>query len=247
METTPVAEPEGTASTDTAGSRGRLSWTVETRGHLHRLDLMPGVFGGSVSVLLDGRRIARVGKPDAVRPWREAQIVVDGEPVTIGLVARGVITEFDVFMADRSLFDGRSIAAARAAAPIALTQFQVVFGVAPRARQSLLTLNLGLGGVVALGAIVVAGLLSPTKNVAVVAALFGGFCYLFLVLMRSWGVVADRVHAYALGRQDLSARAQIFMVLGAFFGYMVLSTAAFIGLELLLFVTIRFVQDALPG
>ena len=108
--------------------RERLYWSLDIGGRSHALDLQPAAFGGSVSLELDGRVVARMPKPRPQRPWQDTTVDIDGEPVRVALTWHFPVMRTDVFVRGRSARDGRTIEAARADAPHALTNYEVWFG-----------------------------------------------------------------------------------------------------------------------
>jgi hypothetical protein len=106
----------------------RLRWHIQIGGIPRGIDLVPAAVGNSVAVELDGRPLGRLPKPTPQRPWRDAAFEVQGEAVLIGLTWHFPVMRTDVFVGGRSVRDGRQVDAVRAAAPAALSNYEVWLG-----------------------------------------------------------------------------------------------------------------------
>jgi hypothetical protein len=106
----------------------RLHWAIGVNGGPHEIDLAPAAIGGTVRIVVDGLVAGRIAKPTPQRPWREASLAVDGEPVQVALTWHFPVMRTDVFVAGRSLLDGRSLDDGRASAPPALANYDVWLG-----------------------------------------------------------------------------------------------------------------------
>jgi hypothetical protein len=117
-----------TTAQRTGANQERLHWNIDLRGRSRGVDLFPAVFGKSVTVKIDGRRVGGLAKPTPQRPWSEAAFTVDREPVSVGLTWQFPVMHTDVFVRGRSARDGRPIEVVRADAPAALSNYEVWFG-----------------------------------------------------------------------------------------------------------------------
>ena len=213
--------------------RERLHWSIPTGGRGHELDLVPGVIGRSVRVVLDGQTVARLSKPSQQHPWRVTDVTIDGETLVVALTWHFPVMHTDVFAGGRSLLDGRTVDDARQAAPAPRSDYEVWLGglfrggvPATRPLVTPLMALVGLGSVVALASLVVwrprpAG---PVAGLVAAVALVS----LGLIWFRSWAVIRDRAHASLISRPELGDPARVLALFGALIGYAVVSVAVVI-------------------
>ena len=57
-----------TTAQRTGANQERLHWNIDLRGRSRGVDLFPAVFGKSVTVKIDGRRVGGLAKPTPQRP-----------------------------------------------------------------------------------------------------------------------------------------------------------------------------------
>ena len=206
-------------------SAERLRWNVEAGGAAHGLDLIPAAIARTVSVEVDGRTIGRIPKPTPQRPWREATFLIDGQPIEVALAWHFPVMQTDVFIDGRSIRDGRSIDAARAEAPRALTNYEVWLGGLfrmpplgsrprpPRAWPAVVTACVAIWVVV----LAASPLASSFRQVAAAALAISGLL-LMLALLWTMGAVGHRVHVALLARPGLGDW-RVALWFAAFIGY----------------------------
>jgi len=207
----------------------RLHWTIEAGGGEHILDLIPGVLG-SVGVEVDGRTVAHLPKPKARRPWREAQIEIDHEPVAIVLIWNRPVMQTDVFVGGRSVRDRRTLDQARETAPkpagLYETTIGALFWYQRPARVPLVSRWVAALAVVSLLALGIL-LIWMARPSGLLAALIVGIAMvaLFIGWFATWNAVLARVHLALLDRPDLGDQRRVAWFTAALLGYPVLSVA----------------------
>jgi hypothetical protein len=210
--------------------RERLQWSLSVGGRSHTLNILPAPFGGSVSIELDGRTVMRLSKPKPQRPWQEAALEINGEPVTVALIWNRPIMRTDVFVAARSLIDGRTIDQARQSAPSPLSDYEVwiggYFGNAIPPRRPLLPPRFALVALAALIALVGLFALVPRPSGLGAGAVVGvALVTLAVIWFRSWFVVLDRAHVHLLSHPELGDVGRQVRFFAAFIGYALASGA----------------------
>ena len=152
--------------------------------------------------------VMRLSKPKPQRPWQEAVLEIDGQPVIVALIWNRPIMRTDVFVAGRSLIDGRTIDEARQSAPNPLSDYEVWIGghfqnVVPP-RRPVLPPRFALVALAA--ALPVVGWLAldprpsgPGAGAVVAIALVT----LAVIWFRSWFVVMERAHVHLLDHPEL--------------------------------------------
>jgi hypothetical protein len=211
-----------------AVARERLHWSIPTGGRGHQLDLVPGVIGRSVRVVLDGQTVARLSKPSQQHPWREADVTIDGETLIVALIWHVPVMRTDVFAGGRSLLDGRTVDDARQAAPAPRSDYEVWLRGLYRARipakRQLITPLMAL---VALASVVALAFLmvwqprpaGPLAGLVAAIAMVGAA----LIWFRSWAVITDSAHGWLIVRPELGDPVRVLGFFGAFIGYAVVS------------------------
>ncbi len=186
----------------------RLHWTFEVGGRAHVLDILPAAVIRSVALELDGQPVRHVPKPTSQHPWRETTIEADGTSAVVALIWHRPVMRTDLFVEGRSMVDGRSLEAARATAPRALTAYEAWVGdfyggerppsrpLLPRPMAALLLVAL----LAVLAPFVVTS--RPSGIPAAVVVLVASVS-IFILWLRSWMVVLERAHTYLLRRADL--------------------------------------------
>jgi hypothetical protein len=209
----------------TGTSAERLRWSIDVGGATHGLDLIPAAAIRSVAVEADGRTIGRIPKPTPQRPLREAVFSIDGQPVLVALTWHFPVMLTDVFVRGRSVRDGRSIDAARAAAPPPLTNYEVWFGAlfhAPlfgsRPRPPRCWPALVVGCVAVWLVILAASPLAPALRLPAGVALLVTGVLLILALVWSMLAFGQRVHRVLLARPALGD-SRVALWFAAFLGY----------------------------
>jgi hypothetical protein len=207
----------------------RLHWVVEVDGRSHLIDLIPGVLG-TVAIEVDGRRIGHVPQPAPQRPWREASIEIDGEPVIVAVSFRRPVLHTDVFVGGRSVRDRRALDLARDAAPRALTNYETWVGGAFICgvlwRRPILSRWLAAVGVVSLLTLGVMLIwMSRPSGVLAAAVVAVAMVGLFFAWFVSWTALTTRVHLALLERPELGEARRLAWFTAALLGYPVLSVA----------------------
>ena len=223
--------------------RERLHWSFEIDGDPHTLELLPAAVGGSVALELDGRRVGRMPKPKSQRPWRETALEIDGRSLVVALAWHQPVMHTDVFLEARSLRDGRSIEEVQLDAPPQLSTYETWIGgwfeSTDAPSKPLLPRRLGL---LALGAIVVPVVsflvlphpMPPAMELTWATIALIAYGILMLIWLRSWVVVARRVHARLLTRPELGDAGRALRFFGAFVGYGLASLVALWALAVIL-------------
>ena len=210
----------------------RLHWVVEMGDRSHILDLIPGVLG-TVAVEVDGRLAGHVRKPAPQRPWEEATIEVDDEPVIVVASWHRPVMHTDVFVAGRSVRYGRTIEAARAGAPRPATNYETWVGGLYRyripGRPAIVTRWMAVAGVVSVLALAVVfiWMARPSGLVAAVITLVA-LIALFFIWFTSWTAITTRVHLALLDRPELDDTRRVAWFTAALLGYPVLSVAVLV-------------------
>jgi hypothetical protein len=213
---------------DATVARERLHWLIPTGGRGHELDLLPGVIGRSVRVVLDGLTVARLTRPSQQHPWREMEVTIGGQTVVVALTWHFPVMRTDVFADGRSLLDGRTIEAARQAAPPPRSDYEVRLGGLYRAgvpaTRPLITPLMAVLGLASIVALIVLIVREPVVD-GPLAGLLAAVAVLSLTMIwfRSWAVIADRAHAWLMARPELGDPARLLAFFGAFIGYAVVS------------------------
>ena len=225
----------------TARPTGRLHWRLPGASTEHVLDVMPSLLP-RVRLVVDGRIVATMGKPSRSRPWVEREIEVDGRDFTVVLSLDFPDPAADVFMNGASLIDGRTLADARRAAPIALKGFEAwtfppVTGVAVSRifPPWLIALLLVMFGSLAIG-----GLVRPADPWPTAFGRFFGIAY-SLVVLRTWAILVARTHRWLGTRSDLAELAKLALFVGAMVVIGLILSIAAIAALVLVSVVIRFV------
>lgn len=210
----------------------RLHWVVEIGDRSHILDLIPGLLG-SVAIEVDGHGVGRVRAPAPQRPWQEATIEVDGEPIVVAVSWHRPVMHTDVFVGGRSLRYGRTLEAARSVAPKPASDYETWIGGLYRyripPRPALVTRWMGVVGVISLLALVVLfiWMARPSGVVAAVITLVA-LVALFFIWFTSWTAVTTRVHLSLLDRQELDDSRRVAWFVAVLLGYPVLSVAVIV-------------------
>ena len=210
----------------------RLHWTLDIRGTSHVLDLLPGVLG-TVAVEIDGRHAGEVRKPAPQRPWEEATIELDGEPVIVALRWHRPVMRTDVFVGGRSVRYGRTLEDARNAVPPPASNYEVWVGGLYRnripTRPALVTRGMAVVAVVSLLALALILIWMTRASGIVLAAVVGAALFaLFFVWFWSWTAVTTRVHLALLDRPELDDSQRLAWFVAAFLGYPVISIAVLV-------------------
>ena len=225
----------------TARPTGRLHWRLPGASSEHVLDVTPSLLG-RVRLIVDGSIVATVRKPSRSLPWVEREIELDGREFTVVLSHDPPDLTTDVFMDGVSLIDGRTLADARRAAPLALKGFDAwtfppITGVAVSriAPPWLIAVLLVMFGSLAIG-----GLVRPADPWPTIFGRFFGIAS-SLVVLRTWAILVARTHRWLETRSDLAALTKLALFVGAMVVIgLILSVAAIAALMLVSLVT-RFV------
>jgi len=235
----PAATNRATLEPNDGVARERLRWSFSIGAGTHRLDILPAAIGGSVALEIDGRFVGRLSKPKPQRPWQEVSLDLAHQPVVVALTWHRPIMWTNVFVAGRSLLDGRTIEEARQTAPAPLSDYEVWIGglfsneVPPY--RPLLPARFALAALAAIDAVVVLFVVVPRPS-GLGAALVVGVAYwtLAAIWFRSWFVVMDRAHVHLLSHPELGDLGRQLRFFAAFVSYALASAAIFIAILVLL-------------
>jgi len=210
----------------------RLHWIVEIGDRSHILDLIPGVLG-TVAVEVDGRLVGHVRKPAPQRPWEEATVEVDGEPVLVAASWHRPVMHTDVFVGGRSLRYGRTLEAARNVVPPPASNYEAWIGGLYRyrmpTRSAIVTRGMAVVAVISLLALAVILIWMARPSGLFLALIVGAaMLALFVVWYVSWQAVTTRVHLALLDRPELEDSRRLAWFLAAFLVYPVLSIAVLV-------------------
>jgi hypothetical protein len=210
----------------------RLHWTLDIDGKSHILDLLPGVLG-TVAIEVDGRHVGEVRKPAPQRPWVEATVEIDGEPVIVAVRWHRPVIHTDLFVDGRSVRDGRTIEAARVAAPKPASNYETWIGGLYRyripGRPAVMTRWMAVAGVISLLALAVIFIwMVRPSGVVVGAVALVAMVVLFFVWFASWTALTTRVHLALLDRPELDDTRRVAWFTAALLGYPVLSVAVIV-------------------
>lgn len=210
----------------------RLHWTLDIKGTSHILDLLPGVLG-TVAIDVDGRHAGEVRKPAPQRPWVEATVVIDGEPVIVAVRWHQPMMHTDVFVGGRSVRYGRTLERARSVAPPPASNYEAWIGSIYRfripTRPAILTRGMAVVAVISLVALGVILIWMTRPSGILLAAIAGAaMIALFTIWWVSWHAVATRVHLALLDRPELGDSTRVAWWFAAFLGYPVLSIAVIV-------------------
>ncbi len=215
--------------------RDKLHWSLTLDGQPHTLELLPGAFGSSVRITVDGNRRGSVRKPTRSEPWRLVPLDVAGTRIEVALTWALAAMESEVFVEGRSVIDGRSVGDAQRNAPDAISRYEDIVGAWFRYDRPTPEPLFERWGKVALGltvlVFVIVALLAPVPQglprLVAYLAWMPAVLASFAAWVRSIGVVLARAHVWLIERNDLSTAVRVALWFGAMAAYGVGSFLAF--------------------
>jgi hypothetical protein len=212
------------------GGQHRRSFALG--GADHELDLLPDLVPGSVTIVLDGKVVAKVRTPSLRHPWIEQRLDVGAQSITV-VLTRGDRMMSDLFVGGVSVIDGRSLSDACAAAPVAVSGYNWWmrdFSVSTyrRSRRELA----GFLGFLGVGACFLAavGLVQGLPLDRAIRFSLGACVFLAVMmgLILAWSASVSWVHAQLLRRPQVNDAARLLIFCGSLIGIPIAAVVAFL-------------------